>query len=84
MLRQRGNKNFGTIMRAPVAILPSNWELFLRSLRLSETDAHRILNERPDANFIKIKNWVSKNYRIVYVPESVLETFGLEDATFYD
>lgn len=56
---QRINKNFGTMMKQPIVIVPSKWELFVRKeLKISERDVSQILNNH-DKPFIRIKNWVT-------------------------
>lgn len=81
---QRINKNFGTMMKQPIVIVPSKWELFVRKeLKISERDVSQILNNH-DKPFIRIKNWVHSHYRTAFVPEAVLEAFGIEAEAFPD
>lgn len=61
----------------PILVEPSQWELFLRKLKLSDSEVLETLCFRSRTS-TKIKGWVRTHYRKVFVPEAILETMGIK------
>ena len=59
-------------------VVPTKWEIFLRELNLSDSKALEAISYSPNETTTRIKNWVNRNYRNVFVPEIVLQTMGIE------
>jgi hypothetical protein len=60
-------------------VVPAKWELFLRELNLSDSGALEAISyPPPNETGTRIKNWVNRNYRNVFVPEIILQTMGIE------
>ena len=66
----------GSFPMSPV--VPAKWELFLRELNLSDSEALEAISYPPNETATRIKSWVNRNYRSVFVPEIILQTMGIE------
>lgn len=71
MKRRRGNPNWGKESVVLMPASPSQWELLLEHLGISELDKDRIRRS------VKLKQFALKNYRNRYVPEWFLDEWEL-------
>lgn len=59
-------------------VKPTQWELLLKELKLSDNDALKIVSSHSNETSKKIKKWVYNHYRILFVPENILEVMGID------
>jgi hypothetical protein len=66
--RKRGNPNWGQPQTAPLAAMPTEFELHTKSLRLTE---------KQYANSNELRAWCKQNKNRCYVPEWLLKKWDL-------
>jgi hypothetical protein len=67
----------GPARRLPVVHVPTQWQLLLRDLGLTEQDAHGLL-KRTGAKALRLRLWIQSNYRRRYIPVRFLTAEQIE------
>jgi len=72
-MRRRGNPNWGQPMQ-PVMASPTEFEQLVKQLRLTPQNY---------ANSVELKRWCQRNKNRCYIPERLLEEWGIEVEVSY-
>jgi hypothetical protein len=67
-LKRRGGWSAHVSWTHDLPIVPSEFDLLLNRLHLTQTQLH---------TSVEFRSWLKQNYQRRFVPEAVLESFGL-------